>query len=78
MRSSERVNSIRRSNALERMKGKRWNTRSRMSAIVGGHQSDRLDQAGKQFRLAQRLLQKHLAIESPMLGADDWQARYRR
>jgi hypothetical protein len=30
-RSSERVNSMRRSNALERMKGKRWNTRSRMS-----------------------------------------------
>ena len=30
-RSSERVNSIRRSNALERMNGKRWNTRSRMS-----------------------------------------------
>jgi hypothetical protein len=30
-RSSERVNSIRRSKALERMNGKRWNTRSRMS-----------------------------------------------
>src|SRR6476661_3844822 len=38
--------------------------------IVGGHQSDRLDQAGKQFRLTQRFLQEHLAIESPVLGAD--------
>ena len=30
-RSPERVNSIRRSKALDRMNGKRWNTRSRMS-----------------------------------------------
>ena len=30
-RSCERVNSIRRSKALERMNGKRWNTRSRIS-----------------------------------------------
>src|SRR5713226_4596465 len=37
---------------------------------MGGHQSDRLDQARVQFRFAPGLLQKDLAIEGPMFGAD--------
>ena len=38
--------------------------------IVGGHQADWLDQAGKQFGLAQRLLQENFPIKCPVLGAN--------
>src|SRR6266576_974180 len=38
--------------------------------IMGGHQSDRLDQARVQSRFAPGLLQKDLAIKGPMFGAD--------
>src|SRR5882757_1770406 len=38
--------------------------------IIGRHQSNRLEQPGKQYRFAQRLLQKNFPVEGPVLGAN--------
>jgi len=69
-RSPRRSNNIRRSNALDRIRGKRWEHLFPDLRIAGSHQPDRLDQTAVQPGLAPGFLKEHLAIERPMFRAN--------